>query len=218
MSIRGHFSDADLETIRRATQEAEKRTSGELVVFLVGRVDEHDEAVWKGATLGALAAVLIAALVHWQGGYWGGTALFWITLPALLGAAGGYLLPALVPAIERTLITDATLDERVARRADAAFLSEEVWQTRERTGILILLAMFEHRAVILPDEGIRAKVDPGAWQALVDDLVAGIRAGRAVPAILETIDRCGALLERHGVERRADDADELANRPRIEER
>ncbi len=87
-------------------------------------------------------------------------------------------------------------------RAESAFLTEEVFATRERTGILIFLALFEHRAVILGDAGIHRKVEEGTWQHLVDDLVAGIRHGRTVEALLETIERCGHILEHGGVERR----------------
>ena len=81
-----------------------------------------------------------------------------------------------------------------------------------------MLALFEHRALILADSGIHRKVEEDEWQALVTALVDGIRAERTVDALVETIGRCGDLLEERGVARRADDVDELANAPRLKER
>ncbi len=218
MKTRDLFSDADLEAIRRATAEAEERTSGEIVTYVVGRVDDHDEARWKGATLGALGVALAAGLAHWLGGLWGGAGVLWVALPSLAGAATGYLLASLVPGLERRLISAEDLERRVRVRAASAFLEEEVFDTRERTGILILLALFEHRAVILADSGIHQNVEPDVWTGLVDQLVAGIQAGRAAAAMIEVVGQCGEILERGGVERRVDDVDELADATRVRER
>ena len=216
--IRRRFSDADLERIAEAARAAEERTSGEIVAYLVGRVDDHHEAAWKGAALGALAAAAAAGFGHWLGGFWGGPVVLWLTLPAFAGAAAGYLLATLAPALERRLIADESLERRVRLRAESAFLEEEVFATEGRTGILIFLALFEHRALILGDSGIHRKVEERQWRRLVAALIDGIRAGRAVDALVETIGKCGELLEEHGVARRADDRDELANAPRLRDR
>lgn len=218
MNVHRYLSDDDLEAVRRAAGEAERRTSGEIVAYVVLRVDDHAEARYKAAAYGALAAAVAAGLVHWLGGFWVAAGVLWITLPALAGAVAGYLAAALVPALERFLIGAETLEQRVRLRAEAAFLREEVFATRERTGVLIFLALFEHRAVILADAGIHAKVEADVWPRIVGDLTAGLRAGRAGPALVEAIDRCGELLERHGVELRRDDRDELDNEPRVLER
>ncbi len=216
--IRQRFSDADLERIGEAARAAEQRTSGEVVAYLVNRVDDHDEAAWKGAALGALAATSVAGLAHLLGGFWGASVVVWLTLPAFVGAAVGYLLASFLPAIERLLIDAGSLEQRVRLRAEAAFLDEEVFDTRDRTGILIFIALFEHRAVILADSGIHQKVDESEWQALVTSLVAGIRSGRTVEALVEIIGKCGDLLEERGVARRPDDVNELTNAPRLKER
>ncbi len=217
-SLRQRFSDAELERIGEAARVAEERTSGEVVAYLVSRVDDHDEAVWKAAALGALAAAAAGGFGHWLGGFWGGPMVLWLTLPAIAGAAAGYLLASFVPALERRLIGAESLERRVRLRAESAFLEEEVFDTQGRTGILIFLALFEHRALILADSGIHQKVAADEWQRLVAALVEGLRAGRAADALVEVIGRCGELLEARGVARRADDRDELANAPRLRER
>jgi putative membrane protein len=61
-------------------------------------------------------------------------------------------------------------------------------------------------------------VEEGAWQGLVDRLVAGVRAGRLAEALVAAVAECGDLLERHGVAIEPDDTDELANEPRVRDR
>ena len=217
MRIHTLFSDGDLEAIRRATARGESRTAGEIVPYIVERVIDGDEAKWRGATLGALGAALAAGIINGFGGFWGGSGVWWITLPTIAGAGFGYLVAGL-DAIGRRLIPDDQIERAVRLRAEAAFLEEEVFATRDRTGILVFLALFEHQAVILADEGIHRSVPEGEWQHVVDDLIAGIRARRAADAMIEAITRCGKLLEEYEVERRPDDEDELSDAPRVRER
>lgn len=211
------FSGADLQAIKEATAAAELRTSGEIVPYIVERVDEHSEGRWCGATLGALVFSLTAAAVNALVGLWGGPNLWWIALPPVVGGGFGYALASLDP-IARKLIPHDNLEHRVRLRAEAAFLEEEVFSTRERTGVLVFLALFERRAVILGDEGINRAVPQEEWQRLVDDLIAGIRQRRAAESLCEVIGRCGELLERREVERREDDTDELDDAPRVKDR
>ena len=216
MKIQDLFSEADLESIQRATTAAERRTSGEIVPYLVERIDDHAEARWRAATIGALVSALLAAVIHVLVGTWGGSALAWITLPVLAGSGLGYLVGGIGP-MARWLTPADALDLMAQRRAEAAFLEEEVFKTRDRTGILIFLALFEHRAVILADEGIHRVVPLHVWGDLVADLVAGIKARDAAGALERTIARCGELLVEYQVERRPDDRDELDDRLRIRE-
>jgi putative membrane protein len=217
MRIDDLLSDADRSAIRRATEDAEGRTAGEIVSYIVERIDDHSEGRWLAATLGSLSLALIAGAVHAIGGYWGGWGVLWITLPALVGAGLGYLIGG-IDRVARPLIPSDTLDRRAQLRAEAAFLEEEMFRTRGRTGILILVALFEHRAVILADEGIHRAVPAGEWDRLVADLTAGIRADRAVQALVDVIEGCGELLARYEVDRRSDDENELTDAPRLRER
>jgi putative membrane protein len=204
------FSQADLDAILAAVREAEARTSGEIVPYVVERSDEYQNAIWKGAALGALLGPMVALAIYRWSNVWGIPIGVWIALPAPVGGGIGYLLSLLDP-VRRWMAGDETLDLRARRRAAAAFLEQEVFQTRHRTGILLFVSLFERRVVLLADSGIHQKVEEGAWDAITRRLAAGIRSGRPGPAMIEAIRACGELLERHGVERQADDQDELPN-------
>ncbi len=217
MRIERLFSEDDLAAIKEATTAAELRTGGEIVPYIVERVVERDEARWRGATLGALAAALVAGVVHLLGPFWGGFGVWWITLPAVTGAGLGFLAAGLDP-VGRRLIPEDHLERAVTMRAEAAFVEEEVFDTRDRSGILVFLSLFEHRAVILADAGINRSVPKNTWNVVVDELVAGIRAGRAADAMRQAVTRCGEILAEHEVVLRPDDTDELPDAPRIRER
>lgn len=213
-----YFSAGDLEAIRQAAAAAEKTTSGEVVPFVVGRCDDYPGAAWVAATWGAMAAAVVAgALPIWLGawGAWGGSAVVWWTLPVVGAALVGRLAADMLPALRRRCVAPETMARRVSARAEAAFLEEEVFNTRDRTGVLIFVALFERRVVVLGDAGINARVEQGEWDGIVADLTRGIRTGQLVAALLAAIEACGRLLEERRVERRPDDTNELPDTLRM---
>jgi putative membrane protein len=210
------FSEADLEAIQAAVREAEARTSGEIVPYVVDQSDEYASAAWKGAALGALLAPLVAlALYRWTN-IWGFPLTYWITLPAPVAAAAAYLFSAFLPPVRRWLIGAPMLDLRVRRRAAVAFLEQEVFHTENRTGILLFVSLFERRVVLLADSGIHQKVKEGQWEAITRRLAGEIGHGRPGPALVEAIRACGELLARYHVEIQPDDRNELSNELRRE--
>jgi putative membrane protein len=209
------LTSGDLEAIREATQTAELRTGGELVCVLVGRCDSYPGSHWKGATLGAIAGTAAAAIWLAVGQGWRTPSPYLLPLATLAFAAAGLLAVAALPMLRRLLVPAELLDLRVDRRAAAAFLSEEVFATRDRTGVLLFVAFFEHRVRILADSGVRQLVEPGVWESIAGELTRGIRAGRTRDALIAAIDACGAALETHRVVRRPDDQNELGDEPRV---
>jgi len=212
-SFTGLTSD-DLAAIREETQAAEARTGGELVCVLVRRCDAYEGVPWKGAALGAIVGVLMATLWQVLGAAWAPPNNFLYALATLLGAALGFFGVLTLPTVARLLIPPDVLDRRVDRRAAAAFLEEEIFDTRDRTGVLVFVAFFEHRVRILADTGIQERVDPSLWPAIAGELTRGLRAGRAREALLTAIKACGEALEA-AVERRDDDLNELSDEPRV---
>lgn len=182
---------------------------------LAARCDDYEGPLFKAATLGALAASLAAALWLVLGDRWLLAPALWVALPPTVGAALGMLAVLATPSWRRLLVGRETLERRVRARAAQAFLDEELFTTRHRTGVLLFVALFERRVEILCDEGVRKLVPEGTWQDVADELARGLRTHQAGPALVAAVEKCGILLEAHGVERREDDVDELSDRPRI---
>jgi putative membrane protein len=151
------FSDADREAIRAATAAAESKTTGELVVYVAERCDPHPETRWKAALIGGAVGALSAAIAVWLFGGWGAPDYVWLLIGLQLGLLVGWLASRF-DGVARRLIGDDALSSRVEGRAAEAFLDEQVFATRDRTGILIFVALFEHRVLVLADEGIDERV------------------------------------------------------------
>ncbi len=217
-SVSRLFSEQDLARIKRAVEEAEKKTSGEIVPYVIEQSDDYERAVWRGASAAGGLAVLTFLAVH-------AFTVFWLpfTLPVVLvvimaAFGAGMALVHFVPSAKRLLAGRTLLRKRVSQRAAEAFIAEEVFDTRERTGILLFVSLLERQVLVVGDSGINAHVKQEEWDDVVQSIVRGIRKGSASTGIVEAIGKCGLLLERRGVTRRADDTDELRDDLRMSDR
>jgi putative membrane protein len=204
------LSETDRRRVEDKIADIEKRTAGEIVVSVVGRSDDY---AGPRVAYAALLALLSAAIGH----------LIWIDLEAtwflaaqlpvavlafvVLGSPG--LLRIVVPRDERCV--------RVEQRAERAFLERAVFDTRDRSGVLILLSELERHAVILGDRGIHERVTHVGWQRHVAHLTQRVREGRTADGLCEVLDALGELFARD-FPPRPDDVDELANHVVIEDR
>lgn len=211
------FTDAERERIRDAVAQAELRTAGEIVPYVVRRSGDYDVATWRGASFLALVAGITMLSIAWLYQGWGWSWLYSAWAVGLAMAAGGVIgaLLSLVEPLRRWLAGAVHLDTQVHRRSAVAFIEEEVFDTRDRTGILLFVSLFEHRIEVVGDAGINAKVEPGEWDEVVDLIRDGIRTRTLADGLVQAVDRCGELLHRSGVEVRHDDTDELPDDVRV---
>jgi uncharacterized membrane protein len=94
------------------------------------------------------------------------------------------------------------------RMAERAFQRMGMTATRGRNGLLVLLAPWRRRVVIVPDRGIADKVDPGLWAATVQALTAAFREQRFTAGLVAAIDAMAAALAPH-LPPAAEDVNEL---------
>lgn len=212
------LTEADLARIEAAVGAAEQRTAGEIVPFVVRQSGSYDVAAWRAAAIGALLAAAAALGASWLYDGWGLPWLYstWaVETATLAGAVAGGLAGAFVPLVRRSLAGPALLAETVHRRAAEAFLDEEVFATRDRTGILLFVSLFEHRIEVVGDSGINAKVEPAEWEGVVARVRTGIRGGDLAGGLVAAVEMCGDLLHRRGVELQPGDTDELPDGVRL---
>lgn len=207
----------DEDRVREAVAEAETQTAGEIVPFIVPRSANYEVAIWRGAAACALLGIgLVLLFVQFYEGWgfgwaytsWG--AVLVILLAGTLGAAA----TAFIRPLRRFLAGSERLDRTVHHRAMRAFVEEEVFNTRDRTGILIFVSLLEHRIEVLGDTGINQHVAPDDWIEVVERIRTGVKNKNLTQGLVDAIGMCGDLLEKSGVEIRPDDANELPNRVR----
>jgi putative membrane protein len=198
------FTPGERERIRLAVASAEHGTSGEIATMVVARSDSYREAITLGSVLGAGFVALIVAVASHH-------VTIWTYVPlTLLLYFPCRLLVSRVAALQRPFITGRRIDESVRERAVRAFYEKGLYRTRQETGILIFISLFERKVWILGDRGINARIAPESWQRLAATLSAGIRDGRGCDALCEVIASCGEELSRH-FPRGSDDTNELAD-------
>lgn len=214
------FSNDDRQQIAAAIEEAEAASSAEIVPYVVVQSDGYPAARWRGGVLGALLALGLVALLRAMAmpalaPYLSdGIALFAALGFGVLGAVSATAFPPLV----RALTPSEEQQRAVSRRALKAFVDEEVFDTRNRTGILLFVSLTEHRIEILADQGIHEQVDDTAWTDVTDHVRRGIEADRLTQGLLQGIERCGSLLDEHGLDAGPGDEDELSDELRHEKR
>ena len=93
-------------------------------------------------------------------------------------------------------------------RARDVFAALEMHETALRAGVLIYLAVEDHKLAIVGDVAIHARVGPGYWESLRDRMVEQLREGAVRDAVLHAVAEVGSVLARE-FPRRPDDVDEL---------
>jgi len=197
--------------VAAAVRSAEEKTSGEIVPYVVPHSDHYEEAEWRAGFLTGLCALVGLTMVRTFSTAWVPLDVPEIGALTLLAGGAGMLVVRFLPGMKRLFAGKHLIDRRVAQRASEAFISEEVFKTRDRTGILIFVSVLERRVLVVGDSGINAKIEKDDWREVVRRVVDGLKAGKPGDGLVDGIALCGTLLERHGVARRADDRDELTD-------
>jgi putative membrane protein len=179
---------ADRERIEAAVRAAEAGTSGEIVVQVVRRSDAFAASPWR---LAVLAAAVVFLAAGWLVPHLSLLALFGLQVAAVATAHA----VCRIDAARRLCIREDELERAAARGALGAFREHVARRTEGRTGILIYLSLLEHRVVVLGDDAIDRALGPDeTWQAVVDCVLGGVRAGHAAAGIVRAVELCGAML------------------------
>lgn len=211
------FTQNELDQLQEAVARAEERTSAEIVPFVVPASDSYPVAIWRGGGIGTLVGLALCFLAFQIYDGWGLAWLYtgWGTALAVLSTGlVGALLGAFIAPFKRRLIGESRMSTLVHLRAMQAFVQEEVFATRDRTGVLLFISLFEHRIEIVADAEINRRISSEEWGDVVARIRDGIRSGKLYEGLVEGFEMCGALLEEKGMEIRHDDENELGNQIR----
>jgi putative membrane protein len=216
MSLQKRFSPQDLERIKAAVHQAESKISGEIVPVFVEKSGFYSVANYRAAVV---SGALVFLLVVLSDRYMPALAIYdplLIFLLVVMFSLVGALISNYVDLIKRIFIPQQHLDRATRQRAETAFLQEEVFNTRHRTGIMIFISFFEREVMVIADRGISKVVEQKEWDQMVQGIIQNIRKGKVVDGIDAAILRCGEILLEKGFLKTADDVNELKDDLRIE--
>ncbi len=207
------LTEADRKRIVESVKKVEKITSGEIVPMVVSSSYSYPLANVLGAlSIGSVIAVLVTLYVSYTKSWEGFTAYDLWTFPAVFSVSFVlfYFVVKLVLPLKRIFISKEEMRHEVEEAALTSFYKHGLGNTRDKTGVLIYISVFERLAYVLADEGINAKVNPDVWKEVVNRIIRGIKEKRQADGIVEAVKLCGDLLKEN-FPIKPDDTDELEN-------
>jgi putative membrane protein len=217
------FTPEEHGQVTAAVTQAERSSDAEIVTVVTEKSDSyHDVGLHYAVLAMLLVPAALAALPQSVIDYWTAYFLGWnadVTRTVLMAflfmkLAAAFLIVryalAYMP-LRMALTPGSTKSRRVRRRAVELFKVAAERRTVGRTGVLLYLSLREHRAEIVADEAIVAKVAPELWGEAMADLVEEVKAGRPGSGMAKAVERIGAVLAEHFPKTRTDE-NELPDR------
>lgn len=195
-----NFTKKDIETIQQTIGKAEEKTSGEIVVAIMKNSHDYFHAQLIGATIFSFFGNILNPFISFSYSYLIIPILCWII---------GFLIFSL-DSIKRTLISSENILNEVKQRAFQIFFENGVNKTRDQTGILIYVSLFERKIEVIADEGINQKVSQSFWDDGVSMIRSGIQNNDLVIGINQAIEHFSKKLQEE-FPIKPDDTNEISN-------
>ena len=165
------LSDYDHSHLDKRIAEVEKRTSAQIVLAVIERSDSYAELPWKAFALGASIAGLLIFIIDLTISYWISHVVMLIAVAAMLSAGAFFaILTVLVPLFAKLFLSTYRVETEVRQYAESLFLDKELFATSRRTGILILVSLFEKQIIILPDKGLTSRLSKDAMREIISKM------------------------------------------------
>lgn len=196
------LSAQDLSEIKNAVIDAEKNTSGEIVLALCSESSSY--AFWELLTSLATSLLLMCCIFplapqiySWLGKF------IWSIQPWHLLSAY-FVITALcvlilyflfqIPAIDSLIIPNAAKNKNVTNKSLRYFTESNVYNTKNHSGILIFVSYFEKQVRIVADKGISEKISQDLWNLIADEMTENFSRGQVKNAFICAVKKCGDLL------------------------
>jgi putative membrane protein len=209
-----NLTAAQTDVLAARVAQAEARTGVQIVTAVIGKSHTYPQLPWKAFALAVALAGLALVAVDALRPNWvtAGTALLQIGVLLAAGAAAA-LLVIFVPAFARLFLRKPRSDYEVRRCAESLFVRHQLFATRGRNGVLLLVSLFERKVEIIADRGFAGQVTPADWRRVIDPMTPLLQAGRAADALQAGIAAIEALLAGKGFAGRVGGTNELPDRP-----
>lgn len=178
------LTEQERKHLDQSVADVEKRTGAQIVLAVVKRSDAYAELPWMafalGVAVGGMGTVFLDLL---RPGWHSVISVLFAMVATLAAGAACALLCVAVPGVARFFLAAHRAEVEVRQYAQSLFLSREVFATRGRTGVLLLVSMFERQVVLLPDSGMAVLLGGEAMQNIVGSMAKALADGRVSVAL-----------------------------------
>jgi putative membrane protein len=194
-----YLSADEAASLDRAVARLEGRTGIQIVPAVVGKSDAYPEIPWHAFAAGAAFSALILVVADRLRPEWvtSQTAVLHATIVLAAGAACT-LAAAFIPTVARVFLRAPRAEEEVRQYAESLFLRRGLVATRARTGVLLLVSLFERRIEIVADSGFDGRVTAAEWQTVVVRMTPHLAARRPFEALRDALTAIDDLLSARG--------------------
>jgi putative membrane protein len=183
------LSGADRSLLDRRIAETEKQTRAQIVLASVLRSDSYAEIPWKAFAIGASLASLILIFLDLFMFGWVTNSLILSSLAAILATGALFaLLSVFLPGFGRLFLSNQRKETECMQYAESLFLSNELFATQDRRGILILVSQFERQVVILPDTGVRDLLNTEVLEVVISVMTSHLRRNELRQAMVSGLE------------------------------
>ena len=194
------LSEQERLEINRLVARFENATGVQAVAAVTPKADPYPEIPWKAFALGASLAGMVAALHPTVIRIWSDTGVAALDAMLILGCGVVFAaLGAFVPAIGRLLLDRVRARAEAQQYAKELFLERELFRTRSRRAVLVVMCRFEGLAVVVADSGLAQYAPPAELGAIGEAAGALQRKGDLRGAFELAFGRVERLLVQRGM-------------------
>jgi len=199
------LSESDNERVKQAVSKAESKTSGEIVTAIIKESSDYAFFELVASLVGGFLYYLVCLFLYNDISSWL-KSLFWtysdVYTTTFIGLStivvvGLFYLIANINGVDRLIVPAKIISKKVNRRALLFFGESGLFDTKDRTGVLIFISLREKRVELLADSGINAHVPQEAWNGIVENLLSKLKENNIVDGMVEAVESCGEMLIEH---------------------
>jgi putative membrane protein len=189
------LSDNDRNRLDTLIVAMEKNTGAQIVLAVIQRSDSYAELPWKAFALGAsISGFLVFILDHMSYGWYPGITVLIAVAGILAGGSVLTLLTVLIPVFARRFLSAFRAEVEVRQYAESLFFSRELFATSKRTGILVLVSLFERKVVILPDKGVSNQLTEDVMRNIITSMTLSLKRGEITRAFETGLEQISKIL------------------------
>jgi putative membrane protein len=194
-----HFNSENRERIAQRISTLEAHTDAEVVCAVATESGRYDRGESLCGLFVALFALIsgnkIAAMSGWDAQDSVSVGMQVILLVG--GFVTGSLLASYWHGLRRLFVSRAEMEAEVRGKTHQVFSQQGIGGTRHRGGLLIYLSLFEHRLEIRCDQTIAEQIPEADLEAIRDEILTLVRAGKITEGLLAGLDPAEKSLAKH---------------------
>jgi putative membrane protein len=189
------LTDPERNQLNQRIAAVEKRTGAQIILAIVERSDSYAELPWKAFALGAsIGGRLVSVLSLLRPEWTSSATVLTAVVTTLASGAIAALLCVFVPGFARLFLHAHRAELEAQEHAKSLFLSHELFATHKRTGLLLLVSLFERHVVILPDTGLDKRLSKDEIQRAIAQMAPILASGQVALALERGLSNLEGIL------------------------